>query len=85
LHIPTIVLYTRTRCPLCDKAKAILLELQTEFDFKLEEVDIETDDKLIEEYGLMIPVVLLDGEEVQYGLIDKLFISKRLQEKLLIF
>jgi glutaredoxin len=85
LHIPTIVLYTRTRCPLCDKAKAILLELQTKIDFRLEEVDIETDDKLTEEYGLMIPVVLLDGEEVQYGQIDKLFISKRLQEKLSIF
>ncbi|MEH7352825.1 glutaredoxin family protein [Neobacillus drentensis] len=76
-----ITLYTRNRCPLCDKAKAAILELKKESDFELKEIDIESSDELIERYGLMIPVVHLDGEEVGFGFVDKFDISKRLQEK----
>ncbi|MBO0959021.1 glutaredoxin family protein [Neobacillus sp. MM2021_6] len=77
----TITLYTRNRCPLCDKAKATLDELKQEWNFRLEEIDIETSDELTERYGLMIPVVHLDGEEVGFGFVDKFAISNRLQEK----
>ena len=76
-----ITLYTRNRCPLCDKAKAAILELKKERDFELKEIDIESSDELTERYGLMIPVVHLDGEEVGFGFVDKFDISKRLQEK----
>ncbi len=76
-----ITLYTRNRCPLCDKAKAVLLELQEEWDFVLEEVDIEGNDELTERYGLMIPVVHFNGEEIAYGVVNKFDISNRLQEK----
>ncbi len=80
----TITLYTRGRCPLCDKAKATLLEIQEKWDFNLEEFDIDASDELTERYGLMIPVVQLDGEEVGFGYIDIIDISNRLQEKNLI-
>ena len=82
MTVPIMKLYTRVRCPLCEKAKVILVELQAQFQFSLIEVDIETDDFLTEQYGLMIPVVELDGEVLQFGQIDKRIISKRLQEKL---
>ncbi|MCM3729392.1 glutaredoxin family protein [Neobacillus cucumis] len=77
----TITLYTRNHCPLCDKAKAAIIELQAQWKFQLEEIDIETSDELTERYGLMIPVVHLDGEEVGFGFVDKNDISNRLQEK----
>ena len=77
----TITLYTRNRCPLCDKAKATLDELKQEWDFRLEEIDIETSDDLTERYGLMIPVVHLDGEEVGFGFVNKFDIRNRLQGK----
>ncbi|WHY76815.1 glutaredoxin family protein [Neobacillus sp. WH10] len=76
-----ITLFTRNRCPLCDKAKTAILELKKEWDFEFEEIDIESSDELTERYGLMIPVVHLDGEEVGFGFVDKFDISKRLQEK----
>jgi glutaredoxin len=76
-----ITLYTRMRCPLCEKAKATLIELKEEWNFTVEEIDIETSDALTETYGLMIPVVHIDGEEVGFGYIDKFDISNRLQEK----
>lgn len=79
--MPHITLYTRNRCPLCDKAKEALLELKEEWNFSLEEIDIEANDDLTERYGLMIPVVHLDGEEVGFGYINKFDISNRLQEK----
>ncbi|MBL4954979.1 glutaredoxin family protein [Neobacillus sp. YIM B02564] len=74
-----VTIYSRKRCPLCDKAKAVLLELREEYHFTLEEVDIETSDELTERYGLMIPVVHIDGEEVAYGIVNKIDISNRLQ------
>jgi glutaredoxin len=77
----TITLYTRKSCPLCDKAKAALLELKQEWAFTLEEIDIKSSDDLTEQYGLMIPVVHIDGEEVGFGVVNKFDISNRLQEK----
>ncbi|MFB3161177.1 glutaredoxin family protein [Neobacillus sp. 179-J 1A1 HS] len=76
-----ITLYTRNRCSLCEKAKQAILELKEEWNFTLEEIDIDKSDELTELYGIMIPVVQIDGEEVGFGIINKLDISKRLQEK----
>ena len=63
------------------KQKNAILELKEEWDFTLEEIDIEESDELTELYGIMIPVVHIDGEEVAFGIIDKNDISNRLQEK----
>jgi glutaredoxin len=79
--VQTLILYSRKKCPLCDKAKDILLEIQNEHPFELEEVDIDESDALTEKYGLMIPVVEIEEEVVQYGQIDKTVIMKRLQQK----
>jgi glutaredoxin len=77
----TITLYTRKSCPLCDKAKVTLLELNRDWDFTLKEIDIESSDDLTEQYGLMIPVVYIDGVEAGFGVINKFDIRNRLQEK----
>lgn len=75
-----VVLYSKDECCLCDNAKAILQDLQKEFSFQVEEVDIYKDDTLLEKYQIMIPVVEIDGEEVQCGIIQKDMIRKRLTE-----
>jgi len=75
-----IRLYSKTNCPLCDKAKQVLQELQKEFAFQIKEIDIYQDDALLEKYQLMIPVVEIDGEEVGFGIIQKDVIRKRLLE-----
>jgi len=73
-----VVLYSKEDCCLCDNAKAILQELQQEFSFQIEEVDIYKDDVLLEKYQIMIPVIEIDEEEVQCGIIQKDVIRKRL-------
>lgn len=83
MDAPVVVtFYTREKCHLCETAKQAITDLQAEFHFTLKEFDIDSDDHLTELYGIMIPVVVIDGEEVQYGRVDKNVIRKRLQEKI---
>ncbi|WP_257535741.1 glutaredoxin family protein [Mesobacillus foraminis] len=77
----TVTLYMRQRCHLCEEAKELLEELQRNWQFDLLEVDIDKDDDLIERYGITIPVVVLDGEEIQAGIINKNFIIEAFSAK----
>ena len=58
-----VVLYTRPGCHLCDDARAVLLEARARTPFDLREVDIESSDSLLREFGVRIPVVVIDGSE----------------------
>ena len=58
-----VVLYSRPGCGLCDEARQVLLAERARTGFELDEVDISADDALELEYGIRIPVVLVDGVE----------------------
>ncbi|HEK9101326.1 glutaredoxin family protein [Bacillus pfraonensis] len=66
-----VVLYTKTDCGLCEKAKQLLKEVQHEYSFEIEEIDIYEDDELLEKYQIMIPVVEIDGKQALCGVIHK--------------
>ena len=53
----SIVLYGKPRCSLCDHAKDALIRAGVQFD----EVDITSDPALMQEFGIFIPVVEVDG------------------------
>ncbi|WP_458411966.1 glutaredoxin family protein [Schinkia sp. CFF1] len=74
-------LYTRTVCPLCDKAKSLLLDLAKEIPLVINEIDIYKDDELLEKYQLMIPVIEIDGEQVDYGMVEVETIRSFLKSK----
>lgn len=57
------------------------MNLKQEFDFIYRELDIDTSDELTEKYGLMIPVVEIDGQEVQYGQIDPITLEEVFRKK----
>jgi glutaredoxin len=62
---PTVVLYGRPDCHLCDEAREGLQQLLDDgLTFELEEVDIESDDELLRRYLERIPVIEVDGEIV---------------------
>jgi glutaredoxin len=62
---PTVVLYGRPDCHLCDEAREGLQQLLDDgLTFELEEVDIESDDALLRRYLERIPVIEVDGEIV---------------------
>ena len=60
----TVVLYARPGCHLCDDARVVIEAARAELAFVFEEVDIESDDALVRDYGLRIPVVAVDGDEL---------------------
>ena len=72
--------YTRKNCGLCDEGKLMLNLAQEDYGFEIVERDIDTSDEWTEKYGLMIPVVEVDGEMIQAGNIDFVTISKRFQK-----
>ncbi|WP_342745723.1 glutaredoxin family protein [Sediminibacillus massiliensis] len=76
-----VTLYTKENCPLCDEAKELLQALRMEEDFELEEVDIYQDDQLLEEYQLMIPVVAVEGQDVDYGQINLSLVEEKIKSK----
>jgi len=54
----------RPECHLCDDARALVAREAKRAGAMVEEVDVDTDDRLIALYGLRIPVVLGPGEVV---------------------
>jgi glutaredoxin len=58
-----VVLYTKPGCGLCDQMKAEMKTAGVENLYTLEEVNIETDDKLFARYRYDIPVLFINGAE----------------------
>jgi glutaredoxin len=56
-----VILYTRPGCHLCEEAKAEMLAAGCVDEYVMEEINIETDDALREQYGREIPVVVING------------------------
>jgi glutaredoxin len=75
---PTVTLYGRPGCHLCDDARAALERVRADSPFELREVDIEADDALLRTYLERIPVVALDGEEVYDYHVDEADLRARL-------
>jgi glutaredoxin len=75
---PTVELYGRDGCHLCDDARTQLAALAPELGFTLIEHDIEADDTLHRRYLERIPVVVLDGEELFDFFVDAAVLRERL-------
>jgi hypothetical protein len=58
-----VLLYSRPGCGLCDEAREVILAERERTAFEFSEHDLTGDDALELEYGIRIPVVLIDGQE----------------------
>ena len=76
--LPTVTLYSRSGCHLCDEARAVLERLRARAPFVLEERDIEADDALLKAYLERIPVIALDGQELYDFFVDERDLTRRL-------
>lgn len=66
-----VIFYTKEKCPLCDKGLLVLEEIKKEIPLEITSVDIYQDDHLLEKYQIMIPVVEINGVEVDYGILSE--------------
>jgi glutaredoxin len=56
-----VTIYSRPGCHLCEEAKQSMLASACADEFEIEEVNIDEDDNLLQQYGYDIPVVLING------------------------
>jgi glutaredoxin len=59
-----LTLYTRRDCHLCDEMKAVVRAVGADLPFELEEIDVDRSRELKKRYGLDVPVLEVDGEEL---------------------
>jgi glutaredoxin len=62
-----IILYSKPQCHLCHEAKELLETLCASVGLTYQEIDIYTDDALLEKYQWMIPVITVDGMVIDWG------------------
>ena len=66
-----LTLLTRPGCHLCDVAKEAMDRISSRTGEQWVEIDITNDPALEDEYGMRIPVVLLDGKEHGYWRVEE--------------
>ena len=72
--------YTRPGCHLCEDAKKVLDSMTKELSLPVQERNIDTSDEWTEKYGLMIPVVKIEGEVLAYGNIEPSALFTKLKQ-----
>jgi Glutaredoxin-like domain (DUF836) len=77
---PSVVLYGRPGCHLCDDARAVVHEVRRRVAFVLQEVDIESDDELFKRYLELIPVLEIEGVKAFELFVDSQQLERALQE-----
>lgn len=64
-------LYSRPGCHLCDAAREVVERVCADLGTAYDEVDITTDERLLQEYGEQIPVTLVDGARHDFWRVDE--------------
>ena len=77
--MPTLILYTKPECGLCDEAHSVIERVRADVPFDLRVVDITDDAQLAERYGQRVPVVLVDGEEAYVYEVDERDLTGRIE------
>jgi hypothetical protein len=66
-----VTLITRVNCHLCDVAKESLERVAEQTGMAWEELDVDADPALLEEYSDLVPVILLDGKTHGYWRVEE--------------
>lgn len=67
----SILLYTKEGCSLCEEARRMLSRLGRRYSMRVTEVDIASDEALLQRYRDTIPVIEVDGRLTLGGRIDE--------------
>jgi glutaredoxin len=62
---PTVTLYTRPGCHLCDDVRDLLQQLAARYPYRVVEVNIDEDAGLHARYHLTIPVIRVGSVELE--------------------
>ncbi len=73
-----VTVYTRKECCCCHKAIDVLAKSQRKHNLVIDEVDIDGDPALVDAYGLMVPVVAIDGKVRFKGVVNPVLLERLL-------
>ena len=68
---PSVVIYSRHNCHLCDVAKSVVESTRNEAEFELEIIFIDGDADLEMLYGEEVPVTMINGKRHDYFRVDR--------------
>ena len=74
MNLPTVTVYSRAGCHLCDEA----VDLLRQYGLTPEIIDIDADPKLVARYTNCVPVVVIDGRERFRGRINEVLLRRLL-------
>jgi hypothetical protein len=74
-----LTMYSKPGCHLCDDMKAAIDRIATRVPLTLRIVDITGNAQLESEYGLEIPVLLIDGHKAAKYRVDEWVLEQRLR------
>lgn len=77
--LPVVELYGKPDCHLCDEAKELLKQLQSQYPFTLHEIDIQAHACLAKQYADEIPVIFINGRKAFKYRIDPQQFIRRLR------
>jgi glutaredoxin len=76
--VPTLTLYGKPGCHLCDDARTAVERVSAPRGVPVEQVDVSRDPVLYARYGQRIPVLEIDGETVFEFFVDEAVLERRL-------
>ncbi|MGH1469926.1 MAG: glutaredoxin family protein [Cellvibrionaceae bacterium] len=70
-----VILFSTLGCHLCDKAKSLVFPIASQLNYQVEEIDIADSERLVERYGVSIPVLglLEEGKSMIDGSVKEMF------------
>lgn len=76
-YLLKVILYMKEDCPLCEEAIILLSLFKHEYPLEVEARDIHTNDTWLENYQLSIPVIdingkQIDGAQINYEALEQL-------------
>lgn len=74
-----LTLYTRAGCHLCDEMAAAVAAALAAGTYVLEEVDVDAERALQDRYGLVLPVLAIEGEDAFETRLDPAALRRRVE------
>ena len=68
---PRITLFSRPGCHLCDDVRVVVERVCADLGESYVEVDIDSDEDLLDRFGEEIPVTFVDGKQHDFWRIDE--------------
>ncbi|KAM7375647.1 hypothetical protein PAMP_005440 [Pampus punctatissimus] len=78
--LPTLTLFTKDPCPLCDEAKEVLQPLRHRFVFQQVDISRPENREWFDRYRWDIPVFHLNGQFVMKHRVDVVLLDKLLND-----